>query len=131
MQRAEWIGALANTFQPQDKTWFAVMRAGGARPDGHATSRLRRVLRVLRPSPDSRREPGRRDAKPAPLASAADYPGGRLLDRNHRLGRTVHREAIRSTLWTASVGLQWAIGRGGRSGLLPKKKDLPTSTRAR
>ena len=29
MQLAAWIGALVNTYQLQDKTWFAVLLAGG------------------------------------------------------------------------------------------------------
>jgi hypothetical protein len=69
VQLAAWIGALVNTYQLQDKTWFAVVLAGGllglafgligfaamvayliAGPDGIAAGQPRNVAPASRPS---------------------------------------------------------------------------------
>jgi hypothetical protein len=69
VQLAAWIGALVNTYQLQDKTWFAVVLAGGllgiafglvglaamvayliAGPDGTAAAQPRDLAPASRPS---------------------------------------------------------------------------------
>lgn len=69
VQLAAWIGALVNTYQLQDKAWFAVLLAGGvlglafgligfaamvayliAGPDGMAAAQPRNMAPVSRPS---------------------------------------------------------------------------------
>lgn len=69
VQLAAWIGALANTYRLQDKTWFAVLLAGGllgfafgplgfaamvayliAGPDGMAAGQPRSLAPASRPS---------------------------------------------------------------------------------
>ncbi|HXN79070.1 MAG TPA: hypothetical protein VN965_09895 [Candidatus Dormibacteraeota bacterium] len=69
VQLAAWIGALVNTYQMQDKTWFVVLLAGGvlglafgligfaamvayliAGPDGMAAGQPRNLSPAARPS---------------------------------------------------------------------------------
>ena len=152
VQLVAWIGALVNTYQLRDKTWFAVVLAGGLLglafgligfaamvayliagpmewpPDSHLRYRRRRVPQ---PSPQPADFWTRSRATQRPHRLPFLYPCARPPDRSHRLGRTLHREAMRSTRWTASGGVQRAMRTGGRTGVRPKKNDLPISTRAR